>query len=47
MKGTFPVMERCKMPCILLFSAEFVRKLQFPNNSIVSLLKSYGMGDGP
>jgi hypothetical protein len=21
------------MPCILLFSAEFVRKLKFPNNS--------------
>jgi type III secretion system FlhB-like substrate exporter len=29
--------KSCKMPCILLFSAEFVRKLKFPNNSIIRL----------
>jgi hypothetical protein len=28
--------KSCKMPCILLFSAEFVRKLKFPNNSNTS-----------
>jgi len=33
--------KSCKILCILLFSAEVVRKLKFPNNSIM-----YNVFDG-